>query len=187
MDPVTLYRRARDTFDARVHAVRDDQWRDPTPAADWDVRALVGHLVTENLWVPPLFEGRTIEQVGDAFEGDVLGDDPVGAWDRAAEPALGAIAAGGALERVVHLSSGDATGADYVRELSADHLIHAWDLARAIGADERLDPDLVASVAAWFEGQEDRYRELGLIGPPVPVPPDADQQTALLARFGREA
>lgn len=187
MDTITLYRRARDTFGARVATVADHQWELPTPDPGWDVRALVGHLVTEDLWVPPLFEGRTIEQVGDAFDGDVLGTDPAGAWDRAADGALAAISADGALERIVHLSSGDATGEAYVRELSADHLIHAWDLARAIGGDERLDPDLVAAVADWFDQEEDRYRDLGLIGRGVAVPPDADPQTALLGRFGRRA
>lgn len=187
MDPVELYRRASAEFGRRVHAVGDGQWGLPTPDPGWDVRALVGHLVSEDLWVPPLFAGRTIAEVGDALDGDVLGAAPVRAWDEAVAAALDAVSAAGALRRIVHLSSGDATGEAYVRELSADHLVHAWDLARAVGGDERLDPDLVAACADWFDEEEDRYRAAGLIGPVVAVPADADPQTALLARFGRAA
>ena len=56
------------------------------------------------------------------------------------------------MSRTVHLSFGDVTGEEYARQLVADLLIHGWDLARAIGADETLDADLVDEVAAWFVG-----------------------------------
>ena len=62
--------------------------------------------------------------------------------------------ADGALERVVDLSSGPTPAREYVSQLFADHLIHAWDLARAVGADERLDPELVDACAAWFAEME---------------------------------
>jgi uncharacterized protein (TIGR03086 family) len=93
----------------------------------------------------------------------------------------------GAMERIVHLSFGDFPGREYTLQLFADHLIHAWDLARAIGAEERLDTGLVASCATWFEAVEDTYRSAGAIAARPPVPDDADAQTVLLARFGRRA
>jgi hypothetical protein len=71
--------------------------------------------------------------------------------------------------------------------LFADHLIHAWDLARAIGGDECLDAGLVAACATWFDAVEDAYRSAGAIAVRPPVPGDADAQTMLLARFGRSA
>ena len=85
------------------------------------------------------------------------------------------------------LSFGDFPGLEYTLQLFADHLIHAWDLARAIGADEGLDAGLVASCASWFEAVEDAYRSAGAIAARPPVPGDADAQTVLLARFGRRA
>ncbi len=72
-------------------------------------------------------------------------------------------------------------------QLFADHLIHAWDLARAIGADERLDPELVDACAAWFAPVEEAYRGAGAIAGRPPVPDGADAQTRLLAMFGRRA
>ena len=49
-----------------------------TPCTEWDVRALVNHVLGEIRWAVPLFAGSTIAEVGDRFDGDLLGDDPVG-------------------------------------------------------------------------------------------------------------
>jgi len=187
MDVVELHRRAVAEFGARVAHVRDDQWAGPTPCAEWDVRALVNHLVGENRWTAPLLAGRTIAEVGDRFDGDLLGSDARGAWASASEEALAAVGEPGALDRTVHLSHGPAPASEYVTQLFVDHLVHAWDLARATGVSERLDPDLVEACAAWFADQEPFYREAGVIGPVVEVDEGADPQTALLSRFGRTA
>jgi uncharacterized protein (TIGR03086 family) len=180
-----LHRRALDRFGANVRQVRDDQWDSPTPCADWDVRTLVNHVVNENRWTPPLLEGQTIAEVGDRFDGDLLGDDPKHAWDDSAQEAAAAVQADGALDRTVHLSFGDAPGSEYVWQLFADILVHGWDLASAIGADVRLDADLVEACARWFAGVEEDYRSAGAIGPRPEVADDADAQTRLLAAFGR--
>ena len=52
-----------------------EQWHDETPCSEWDVRALIHHVFDEQLWTGPLFEGLTIGEVGDRFEGDLMGDD----------------------------------------------------------------------------------------------------------------
>ena len=107
-------------------------------APGWDVRALVRHVVEEELWAPPLLAGATIAEVGDRFAGDQLGDDPLGAFERAHAAALTAVDE--APDRDVHLSFGDTPRAEYTLQLAADHLVHAWDLARAVGEDDTLDP-----------------------------------------------
>ena len=76
---------------------------------------------------------------------------------------------------------------EYARQLAADHLVHAWDLARALGVDDTLDPEAVQAVLEWFGPTEDAWRAAGVIGPRVPVPDDADAQTRLLSMFGRAA
>jgi uncharacterized protein (TIGR03086 family) len=186
-DQAELHRRAVEEFGARVGAVADDQWELPTPCSDWNVRQLVNHLVYENRWTVPLMGGSTLAEVGDRYEGDLLGDRPQAVWDESAAEAVGAVGADGALERVVDLSSGPTPATEYVSQLFADYLVHAWDLARAVGADERLDPELVDACAAWFASMEDLYRSIGAIGPRPETPPGADPQTALLAAFGRTA
>ena len=182
-----MFRGAVEEFDARMRQIGDHQWQAATPDEDWAVRDLVNHLAGEDLWAPLLLAGSTIAEVGDRFEGDVLGAEPGAAWTLASAGAVRAVEEDGAMDRIVHLSFGDFPGSEYTLQLFADHLIHAWDLARAIGADERLDAGLVASCANWFEAVEDAYRGAGAIAARPPVPGHADAQTVLLARFGRRA
>jgi uncharacterized protein (TIGR03086 family) len=181
-----LHRRACESFGQRVAAVGPNQWHLPTPDAEWDVHTLVNHLVYENRWTVPLFAGATIAEIGDRFEGDLLGDDPLAAWRDSSSQAISAVQEPGAMERTVHLSFGDVPGSEYAWQLFTDHLIHGWDLARAIGADERLDPELVDACAEWFADREELYRSGGAIGPRIDIGPDADPQTRLLASFGRD-
>jgi uncharacterized protein (TIGR03086 family) len=182
-----MFRRAVAEFDARVRQVGDHQWQAATPDEDWSVRDLVSHVVGEDLWAPPLLDGATIAEVGDRFDGDVLGADPKAAWAAASAGAVRAVEDDGAMDRIVHLSFGDFPGREYALQLLADHLIHAWDLARGIGADERMDAGLVAVCAGWFDAVEEAYRGAGAIAARPPVPDDAGAQTVLLARFGRSA
>lgn len=185
MDIETLYHRTVDGWAARVDAVGTDQWAATTPCADWDVRTLVNHVVGEDLWTEPLVRGETIEEVGDRFDGDLLGDDPRGTATRAA--GLASVAVAGALPagKPVHLSYGDEALEEYVAQLAADHLVHGWDLAVATGGDTALDGDVVEAVAAWFSEREEMYREGGVIGPRVEQAP-GDAQSQLLAHFGRD-
>lgn len=172
-------------FGERVGQVADDQWTLPTPDDGWDVRTLVNHLVNEDLWALPLLDGRTIAEVGDGLDGDLLGADPCAAWDEASVAAIVAVAQKGVLERTVHVSFGDISGAEYVSQLLSDHVIHAWDLARAIGAPDSLDPELVEWVLAYIGPNADGARAAGVFGPEIDVPDCSDPQTRLLAVTGR--
>lgn len=185
MSVVELHSRSVAEFGWRVEHVGEDQWARPTPCTDWNVRELVNHLVNENRWTLPLLRGQTIAEVGDRFDGDLLGDDPKAEWRAAASEATGAVAEPGALERTVHLSFGDHPGEEYAWQLMLDHVIHAWDLARGIGADETLEPELVDVCFERFKPQEDMLKSFGVYGAKVVPPPGADRQTQLLAVFGR--
>ena len=184
MDQETVYRRAVEGWNARVAAVARDQWSLPTPCQDWDVRALVNHVVGEDRWTEPLMRGATIEEVGDRLDGDLLGDDPRVAALDAADGATLAVGEELPSGGKVHLSYGDEDMAEYVAQLTADHLIHGWDLAVATGGDTTLDDDLVAAVGTWFAGREEMYRAAGVIAARAEA--DGDPQSDLLARFGRD-
>jgi len=184
MDLNTLYHRTVEAWADRVNAVRPEQWDDPTPCRDWSVRALVSHVCTEDRWTPPLVAGRTIDDVGDSLDGDLLGDDPIRSALTAASEATLAVAASLPAGGTVHLSQGDERIEEYVHQLAADHLVHGWDLAAATGGDKRLDPNLVSEVASWFADREGLYRAAGAIGPRTASHGDA--QGDLLADFGRD-
>ncbi|MFD8993348.1 TIGR03086 family metal-binding protein [Streptomyces abikoensis] len=177
---------ALDLFTDRVRAVRPDQWTAPTPCTEWTVRDLVNHLTVEQLWVPPLLDGKGIADVGDAFDGDQLGDDPVAAWERAAEAAREAFAARGALTGTVELSYGRTATHAYCAQMIADLVVHAWDLSRAIGADEHPSKALVDFTRHEVEPYAGALSGSGLFAPAVEPPPDADSWQRLLALLGRQ-
>jgi uncharacterized protein (TIGR03086 family) len=178
-----LHRMALDTFSLRVDQLPAGSWDWATPCSDWDVRTLLNHVVGENRWIPPLLGGSTAAEVGDALDGDLLGDDPVAAWHSSTAPALDAVERT-ELDRTVHLSFGDVPAEEYLWQLTTDALIHAWDLARATGQDEALPAWVVEACARWFDGAEEAYRSAGVIGPRVDID-EADPSAALLGRFGR--
>jgi uncharacterized protein (TIGR03086 family) len=179
-----LYRNTITAWSALLTDVGADDWERPTPCTEWSVRDLVNHVTGENLWTVPLLEGNTIEEVGDRFDGDVLGSDPSGAALDAAAAALGEVTqrlpAGG----TVHLSYGDERLEEYIWQLAADHLVHGWDLAVAIGATPRMDEGAVEGVSSWFAEREELYRSAGAIGPRAGT--YDDPRDDLLARFGRD-
>jgi uncharacterized protein (TIGR03086 family) len=191
MHVTDLHRRSVEGFAARLEALDpppDGAWDAPTPCEEWDVRALVNHIVYEDVWTVPLMEGATMDEVGDRFEGDLLGQDPLTIARAACETAITAAASGVVAGQTVHLSFGDTPADEYAYQLAADHIIHGWDLAAAIGADRTIDPELVEACAAWFADREELYRGSGVIGP-RPTAPDADSddpQVRLLLAFGRD-
>jgi uncharacterized protein (TIGR03086 family) len=185
MDAVELFRRTAAEWTTRASGVAPGQWTARTPCSEWDVRSLVNHVVGEQRWLPPLMAGSTIEEVGDRFDGDLLGDDPGTVTVEAAAEADAAVPDAVAEQRIVHLSFGDLPAEEYTRQVAADQLIHAWDLAAATDGDRHLDPSAVEAVAAWFTSNEDMYRSMGMVDARPDVPAD-DPQSALLAAFGRD-
>lgn len=186
MDVAELHRRTVDTWRERVRAVTDEQWSEPTPCAEWDVRALVNHVVGEERWTVPLVEGASLDSVGDRFDGDLLGEDPRAVAAAAAAEAVAAVDARVPRGGTVQLSFGETPVEEYVRQLSADHLVHAWDLAVATGQDRSLGVELVEEVADWFAGRAEMYRAAGAVGPELGSTGD-DPQSRLLGAFGRRS
>src|SRR5438477_2611737 len=124
-----FHARALDATRAFVARINDDQWNAPTPNSDWDVRELLNHVVGGNLWVAPLVEGKSIEEVGDRYDGDILGDDPVAAYEQSAKEAAAAVNAPGAMQASCAVAYGPVPGAVYVGHRFIDLVIHGWDLA----------------------------------------------------------
>jgi hypothetical protein len=81
----------------------------------------------------------------------------------------------------------DMPGAQLLGFRVGDLLVHSWDLARAIGADESLDPEVVAVVATNIEPMRPFIGQVGMFGdgPSGTLDKSADAQTALLDLMGR--
>jgi uncharacterized protein (TIGR03086 family) len=182
-------------FADRLRAVRPEQWAGSTPCTEWNVRQLVNHMVRANLSYVRLLDGGTGAEFVRQRDTDALGTDPVGAFDRSARACAEAYVRPGAMRQMVDHPSGEMTGEQALAMRTTDTVIHTWDLARAVGADERLDTDLVAWIA---EHLNEIYAGL----PETPIAaasthrffaapigelgPDASRQDRLLHLMGRQ-
>jgi len=180
-DPAERHRRVAAAFTATVEGTPPTAWDDPAPPAGWVARDVVRHLVE---WFPAFLSGAAgITLRG----GPSVDDDPVGAWraqTEAVQALLDDAAVAGREHDLPHLGClrlGEAVDRIY----TSDVFLHRWDLARATGQDERLDPAMCAELLEGMLPMDEALRASGHYGPRVEVPDDADVQTKLLAFIGR--
>lgn len=185
MDAKDLFHEATKEADSCIARVERAQLTLPTPCSAWSLKELIGHMVYEMAWVPDVLAGKTIAAVGDAHEGDTLGDDPVGAWRRALEAAITAVDKA-KLTRTVHLSYGDYSAEHYIRESASDMFIHGWDVGQAIASDLMFNKPAAQAVYDFVLPRAAEFRGSGLFGDVVPTKEDDSLQIKLLAFYGRQ-
>lgn len=166
---------------ATIAAVPADRWENSSPCAGWTARDVVRHVVETQ----GMFLGLVDRELGAA---PPVEEDPAASWDAA--------------RKVVQADLDDPTRADAEfdgyfgrtrfadavdRFVCFDLVVHRWDLARATGGDERLDPADVRWAMECAAGFGDALRTESVCGPELTPPEDADEQTRLLAFLGRRA
>ncbi len=134
--------------------------------------------------MPDVLAGRTIEEVGDAWKGDLLGADPIAAYDRLNDLATAAVNAVVDLDAIAHLSYGDYPIAVYFEHTSYYRGFQAVSIARLIGLDWKMPDALVDGLWDSVEPQAEVLRKWHVIGAEVPVPERSDKQTRLLGLTG---
>ncbi|MFI9379898.1 TIGR03086 family metal-binding protein [Kutzneria sp. NPDC052558] len=181
---IERYLTAAAGFEARLRAIGEQQWTDPTPCAEWNVRQLVNHVVTgDHLNVILLTDPEAAAEFRQTRDVDRLGDDPVKAFAESSRLCAEAFTAHPDAE--LAFPRGPITTDRAVDLRATDVLVHTWDLARAIGADETLDAELVAwandTVEATYAGLMDIPGVFATPDGSVPGTP----QERLLHRLGR--
>ncbi len=179
-DWLALQRKAHAEFAERLAVVTD--WEAPTPDPGWDVRGLVRHVIDEQRWVAPLVSGRPMEEAGADIQ--PVGDDLHAEWARYSEAATAAWTAADP-NTPVRLSRDTVTVEEYLREQVGDVVVHTWDLARATGSREELDPELVEAAWTIFAGSGDK-QEICMFAPRMPLDESAPLQEKLLTLAGRD-
>lgn len=166
-------------FTTRVDGTRN--WDAPTPVAGWVARDVVAHLVE---WLPGFLAGGGVVLGVDRPD---VRDDPVGAWYAHAEAVQVMLEAPDAGREFSHPQAGtQPLDAAVDQFYTTDVFLHTWDLARATGQQDRLDPTTCAQLLAGMEPWDDVLRSSGQYGPRVPVPDDAPVQDRLLGFIGRD-
>lgn len=187
MDELTALHAATESFDAVIAQVRPDQWDAPTPCEGWSVSDLVSHVVGGNAMSVAMLGGATREETTPYLAGLPLGDDPVATYRAGAAAQLAAFEEDGALERTVAHPMMDMPGSQAIEFRVGDLTLHTWDLARAIGADETLNPALVEVVYERMAPMADVLSQIGIFGEGQSgtVDEQAALQTKLLDLAGR--
>jgi uncharacterized protein (TIGR03086 family) len=181
-DIAERYERVTAQFTVRVRAVPEEAWDNPSPCQGWTARDVVGHL-TE--WIPAFFGPHGVEFPPVPS----VADDPVGAWETVRATIAGALADPALATRQIATPFSTQSLAETVDMIvTGDVFTHTWDLARATGQSEALDPDqlqrMIAGVGAM---PEEVLRADGMFGPRIEVPAGADDQTRFLGYLGRRA
>jgi len=185
MDAFETLDRSRVEFRRVLAGVTHEHWELATPCEEWDVRELVNHVLGGNVRYTMLLRGAGPAEVAATRSWDHIGADALASFDLSATEVVGAFGEQDALERTVHHPAGDRSGLDLLWLRIAEWTVHAWDLARAIGGDERLDPDLVDSLLARLDKHGTGLESGGYFTPALDAPSDAPPQTRLLLAVGR--
>jgi uncharacterized protein (TIGR03086 family) len=184
-DPVELLVVANGEFSRRLRLVRPDDWSRPTPCSEWDVRALVNHVVGGNVRYALLLRGAPTSEVEATRAVDHLGDDALASFVATADAVVASFREDGALDRIAHHATGDRTGRELLSMRILDAAVHGWDLARAIGADESLDDEVVAFLLSYSAELDLGPQQRSFATAGGDTPPDASPQDQLLHRLGR--
>jgi uncharacterized protein (TIGR03086 family) len=185
------YRRHADGFERKVAAVRPDQWSNQSPCEAWNARDLVGHIID--------MHGYMLQTVDRGLSpAPSVKDDPLAALKIARrdveavldDPELAGIEC--------DTPNGRMPVEQQIDEVVSDDMVlHGWDLARATGQDDTMDPEDVErlwSITTAIPAElMEKYRTPGafgpgveVFGPEVKVPEDAPLQDRLLGHIGRD-
>jgi len=174
-----------------VDQIRDDQWDKRVPddmsprQPGADLRRIINYHAYDDAWVPDVLAGKTIEEVGTQWDGDLLGDHPKLNFASIVETAVMTVRGYDDLDKVVHLSYGDFPAREYLKHITYFRGLRAHDIAKFIGADVTLPDDLVQGLWDEISPQAEQWRQMGVFGPAVEVPETAPLQDRLLGLTGR--
>lgn len=165
-------------FDARVQAASPGAWGNASPCEGWTARDVVVHVANNLGGLGAGLAGEAPAPVAD----DV---DIVAAWNAARDSFLRALGTAD-LSTKLPGPMGPIAAADMIgRFVATDVLVHTWDLARAVGGDERLDETTVEAAYKGLKPMDAMIRMPGIFGARIDVE-GADLQTEFLSFLGRK-
>jgi uncharacterized protein (TIGR03086 family) len=190
MDALQALTQARSEFESRLATVGTEQWNNPTPCSEWNVHQLVNHMLVGNRMTTQIQAGASHEEILAGFEDDLVaeaGDNLEGAFAALADAVHAGFAADGGLDGTVNHLMGEIPSTMFVGFRVCDYALHAWDLARGLGTDDRLDPTMIEWLWDDCQAMKDSVADTGMFGEGASgtVADDAPLQIRYLDTFGR--
>lgn len=186
MGPKAVFKDGVACGSAILRFVKPEHFNSSTPCTEWNMRQLVSHMLYELAWVPDVLAGKTVDAVGDVYDGDLIGNDLTASWDSLADKANAAVKAAN-LNGIVHLSYGDVPLSQYLLEVGSDLMIHSWDVAQSLLCNLWFAKEIAELVYMVANQRADEYAASGMFGERIEVADDADIQDRLLGFYGRRA
>ena len=185
MDDLELHARALDLAARVVAGVKPEQMMSATPCPEWDVRAVMNHIVGGNRMFTAAALGEETPPRGAGI--DLVGSDPAGVYSTTAAAARKAWRSDGALERMMTLPFGTMPGSVVVGMHAFDHYVHAFDIASATGQIDKLDEELSTIFLERAKGIPQAFRGPGMpFGPELIAPGGASIHEQMAAATGRK-
>jgi len=188
VDAIDALQRATEDYRSRLHKVHSPrQWESPTPCDQWTVRDVADHILGGNRFTVMILDGLAPAAAMDrVMHGDFV-DEPIRAFDKSSSEQLAAFRQPGMLERLHQHPIGLISGRRLAALRMSDLVVHGWDLARALGLPEELDPELVTESIAVFGELAENPAAADFFGPGAgrTLPEGASDQSRLLDMVGR--
>ena len=185
---------ADNTLNQVVSQIKDNQWDIKIP--DWfqvgqaqkdlNLREIINYHAYDDAWVPDVLAGLTADEIGNKYDGDLLGDEPKGSFAAIVQKAAAAVDQLDDPDKTVHLSYGDFPAREYLKHISAFRGLRIYDISKLIGIDTKLPEDLVQGLWDEIQPQIEQWRQWGVYPNPIEVPEDAPLQDRLLGMTGRQ-
>jgi hypothetical protein len=171
-----------------VQQIKDNQWALEVPEyispKGGTLREIIAYHAYDDAWVPDTVAGKTIEEVGDKYAGDLLGDDPKAAFAEITAKAVAAVQAMTDPETTLHYTYGSFPASDALNHQTSFRVFRSFTIAKFIGTNTTMSDELVAGVNQKLAPEVEDWRAMGVFGPAIEVPNHASAQDKLLALFG---
>ena len=174
-DRIQIYDTATSRARSIIAGVKPDQMNKPTPCSEWDVAALVDHIVRAQTGSASTISGSQV----------AAGTTPLESFDAAVSAVLAALKSPGGLDKKVQGRQGEVPAAQVLSGACMDVTVHTWDLAKATGQDTGLDPEVVEFILPIVEGIAKRGPSPAFAAPIDPAA-NASLQDKLIALTGRQ-
>lgn len=174
-----------------IDQIQDDQWEQQAP--EWfqtggqgnaSLREIVNYHAYDSAWVPDVLAGKTIAEVGEAYEH--VKTDPNCNYRTYSQAAIAAAEKLDDPDKTVHLSYGGYPVREYLKHVTSFRGFRAFDIAKWIGVSTQLPEDLVQGMWDEITPEIEVWRSMGVFQAAIPVPDDAPLQDKLLGLAGRD-